>query len=77
VIDGLTGPQRFFIGFAQVWRGSIRDAEQRVLLRTDPHSPVQFRALVPLSNVQAFYEAFHIKPGDKMYRAPDKRVEVW
>jgi putative endopeptidase len=77
VIDGLTGPQRFFIGFAQVWRGSIRDAEQRVLLRTDPHSPVQFRALVPLSNVQAFYDVFNIKPGDKMYRAPEKRVEVW
>jgi putative endopeptidase len=77
VIDGLTGPQRFFIGFAQVWRGSIRDAEQRVLLRTDPHSPVQFRALVPLSNVQALYDAFNIKPADKMYRAPEKRVEVW
>ncbi|HKD35156.1 MAG TPA: M13 family metallopeptidase, partial [Pirellulales bacterium] len=77
VIDGLTGPQRFFIGFAQVWRGAARDAEQRVLLRTDPHSPVQFRALVPLSNVQAFYDAFHVKPGEKMYRPPDKRVQVW
>jgi putative endopeptidase len=76
-IDGLTGPQRFFIGFAQVWRGSIRDAEQKVLLRTDPHSPVQFRTLVPLSNIQAFYDAFEIKPGDAMYRAPEKRVEVW
>jgi putative endopeptidase len=77
VIDGLTGPQRFFIGFAQVWRGSIRDAEQKVLLRTDPHSPVQFRTLVPLSNIQAFYDAFAIKPGDTMYRSPEKRVEVW
>ncbi len=77
VIDGLTGPQRFFIGFAQVWRGSIRDAEQKVLLRTDPHSPVQFRTLVPLSNIQAFYDAFAIKPGDTMYREPEKRVEVW
>ena len=77
VIDGLTGPQRFFIGFAQVWRGSIRDAEQKVLLRTDPHSPVQFRTLVPLSNIQAFYDAFEIKPGDTMYRPPEKRVEVW
>ncbi len=77
VIDGLTGPQRFFIGFAQVWRGSTREAEQRVLLRTDPHSPIQFRAVVPLSNVQAFYDAFNIKPGDKMYRSPEKRVEVW
>ncbi len=77
VIDGLSGPQRFFIGFAQVWRGSIRDAEQKVLLRTDPHSPVQFRTLVPLSNIQAFYDAFAIKPGDTMYRPPEKRVEVW
>jgi putative endopeptidase len=77
VIDGLTGSQRFFIGFAQVWRGSIRDAEQKVLLRTDPHSPVQFRTLVPLSNIQAFYEAFEIKPDDAMYRPPEKRIEVW
>ncbi|HEV3415716.1 MAG TPA: M13 family metallopeptidase [Pirellulales bacterium] len=77
VIDGFTGPQRFFIGFAQVWRGATRDAQQRVMLRTDPHSPVQFRALVPLSNVQAFYDAFAIKPGDAMYRPPEKRVQVW
>ena len=48
-----------------------------MLLRTDPHSPVRFRALVPLSNLQAFYDAFDIKPGDKMYRPPDKRVQVW
>lgn len=77
VIDGFTGPQRFFIGFAQVWRGSTRDAEQRLALRTDPHSPPRFRTLVPLSNIQAFYDAFDVKPGDKMYRAPDERVEVW
>lgn len=77
VIDGFTGPQRFFIGFAQVWRGSVRDADARVLLRTDPHSPPQFRATVPLSNVQAFYDAFNVKPGDAMYRPPGERVEVW
>ncbi len=77
VIDGFTGAQRFFIGFAQVWRGSIRDADQRLLLRTDPHSPAQFRTLIPLSNIQAFYDAFDVKPGDKMYRAPEDRVEVW
>lgn len=76
-IDGFTGPQRFFIGFAQVWRGSIRDADQRLLLRTDPHSPAQFRTLVPLSNIQAFYEAFDVKPSEKMYRAPEARIEVW
>jgi putative endopeptidase len=77
VIDGFTGPQRFFIGFAQVWRGSIRDADQRLLLRTDPHSPGQFRTLVPLSNIQAFYDAFDVKPGNAMHRAPEDRVEVW
>jgi putative endopeptidase len=77
VIDGFTGEQRFFIGFAQVWRGEARAAQLRVSLRTDPHSPEHFRALVPLSNTQAFYEAFDIKPGDKMYRAPANRVTVW
>ncbi len=68
VIDGFTGPQRFFIGYAQVWRGSQRDADLKVQLRTNPHSPEHFRTLVPLSNVPAFYEAFDIQPGQKMYR---------
>ena len=77
VIDGFTGPQRFFLGFAQCWRDSAREAEQRLRLRIDPHSPARFRVLVPLSNIPAFYEAFDIKPGDKMYRAPEDRVEVW
>ncbi len=77
VIDGFSGPQRFFIGFAQVWRGSIRDAEQRLRLRTDPHSPMQFRATVPLSNVQAFYDAFRVDQGERMYRSPEDRVEIW
>ncbi len=77
VIDGFTGPQRFFIGFAQVWRGLSRDDEQRVMVRTNPHSPERFRATVPLSNIDAFYKAFDLKPGDRMYRAPEDRVEVW
>jgi putative endopeptidase len=77
VIDGFTGPQRFFIGFAQVWRGTSRDAEQRLRLRTDPHSPPLVRATVPVSNIQAFYDAFNLKPGDAMYREPQDRVEVW
>ena len=76
-IDGFTGPQRFFIGFAQVWRGSTRDAQMRLMIRTDPHSPFQFRTLVPLSNVPPFYEAFHVEPGEKIYRKPADRVEVW
>ncbi len=77
VIDGFTGPQRFFIGFAQIWRDSVRDPDARVLLRTDGHSPAQFRTLVPLSNFQPFYDAFNVKPGDTMYRPPAERVEVW
>jgi len=77
VIDGFTGPQRFFIGFAQVWRGTSRDAEQRLRLRTDPHSPPGVRATVPVSNIRAFYDAFGVKPGDAMYREPQDRVEVW
>jgi putative endopeptidase len=77
VIDGFTGSQRFFIGYAQVWRDAVRDAEQRVALRTDPHSPARFRTLVPLSNFQPFYDAFNLKPGDAMYRSPEERVEVW
>jgi putative endopeptidase len=76
-IDGFTGPQRFFIGFAQVWRGAALDAEARLLLRTDPHSPFRFRTLVPLSNTEAFYDAFDIKPGDPIYRKPADRVQVW
>jgi putative endopeptidase len=77
VIDGFTGPQRFFLGYARVWRGETRDADQRLRLRTDPHSPPRFRTLVPLSNIQAFYDAFNVKPGDAMYRPPGERVEVW
>jgi predicted metalloendopeptidase len=77
MIDGFTGPQRFFIGFAQVWRGAVRDADLRLLIRTNPHSPTQFRTLVPLSNIEAFYAAFGVKPSDAMYRKPSTRVEVW
>jgi putative endopeptidase len=77
VIDGFTGPQRFYIGYAQVWRGSVRDADLRLLIRTNPHSPTEFRTLVPLSNVEPFYAAFGVKPKDAMYRKPSDRVEVW
>jgi predicted metalloendopeptidase len=77
VIDGMTGAQRFFIGFAQVWRGTDRDEELRLYLRTNPHSPGRFRTLVPLSNVEAFYEAFDVQPGDALYRRPEDRVEIW
>jgi predicted metalloendopeptidase len=77
VIDGLTGEQRFYMGFGQVWRAKIRDAQQIVYLKTDPHSPDQFRANGTVRNQPGFYEAFGVKPGDKMYLAPKDRVIMW
>ncbi|SDG93379.1 MULTISPECIES: M13 family metallopeptidase [unclassified Duganella] len=77
VIDGLTGQQRFYMGFGQVWRAKIREAQQIVYLKTDPHSPDQFRANGTVRNQPGFYEAFGVKPGDKMYLAPKDRVIIW
>ncbi|MDQ2931701.1 MAG: M13 family metallopeptidase [Gemmatimonadota bacterium] len=77
VIDGLTGDQRFFIGFAQIWRGKIRDDALRQQLLTNPHSPGDYRAMVPLINNDAFEKTFDVKPGDKMYLAPADRVKIW
>jgi len=77
VIDGLSGQQRFYMGFGQVWRSKIRDAQQIVYLKTDPHSPDQFRANGTVRNQPGFYEAFGVKPGDKMYLAPKDRVIMW
>ena len=76
-IDGFTPDQRFFLSWAQVWRGSQRPeaAAQRIL--TDPHSPEQYRTNAPLTNIDAWYEAFNIKPGDKMYKKPEDRTKVW
>lgn len=77
VIEGFTGDQRFFLGWAQVWRTQMRDDALRQRLLTDPHSPGMYRALVPLTNLQAFYDAWDVKPGDKMYRPPEERVKIW
>ena len=77
VIDGLTGDQRFFIGFAQIWRGKMRDDALRQQLLTNPHSPADYRALVPLVNNDVFETTFDVKPGDKMYLAPADRVKIW
>ena len=76
-IDGFTGQQRFFLGWAQVWRRKYRDEELLKRLLTDPHSPSEFRTNGPSSNIDAFYEAFGVKPGDKMYRPPEQRVKIW
>ncbi|HXT11715.1 MAG TPA: M13 family metallopeptidase [Candidatus Angelobacter sp.] len=76
-IDGFTPEQRFYISFAQIWRTNIRDAEARRMVTIDPHSPGKFRAFGPLLNVQPFYDAFHIQPGDPMWRAPELRAKIW
>ena len=77
VIGGFTGDQRFFLGYAQIWRFKSRDEALRNQLLTDAHSPGFYRAFVPLTNIDAFYKAFNLKPGDKLYRAPEDRVKIW
>jgi putative endopeptidase len=77
VIDGLTGDQRFFMGWGQVWRSKTRDEQQILQIKTDPHSPGQFRTNGTLGNQPGFYDAFGVKPGDKMYVAPEQRVIIW
>ncbi|WP_202413711.1 M13 family metallopeptidase [Duganella sp. CY15W] len=77
VIDGLTGQQRFYMGFGKVWRSKIRDAQQIVYLKVDPHSPDQFRANGTVRNQPGFYEAFGVKAGDKLYLPPKDRVIMW
>ncbi|MET3106829.1 putative endopeptidase [Oxalobacteraceae bacterium GrIS 2.11] len=77
VIDGYTGEQRFYIGFAQVWQMKARDEFALVLLKTDPHSPEQFRANGTVQNQPEFYKAFNVKPGDRMYLSPKNRVIIW
>ena len=76
-IDGYTQDQRFFLNWARVWRGAIRDKRQLVLLNADPHSPAQFRAMGAPSNMPAFAQAFSCKAGDKMVRPDDKQVNIW
>lgn len=76
-IDGFTPEQRFFMSWATVWRTKIREDALRTQIKTDPHSPGKVRAIQPLLNIQAFYDAFDIKEGDQMYLAPEKRVQIW
>jgi endothelin-converting enzyme/putative endopeptidase len=77
VIDGFTGDQRFFLGWAQVWRGKARDEESKRLLTVDPHSPAKFRANGAAVNVDGFYAAFDVQEGDGMYLPPEERVKIW
>ena len=76
VIDGLTGDQRFFLAFSQAWRSKMREAALRQRLATDVHAPPQFRAET-VRNIDAWYPAFKVKPGEKLYLAPKDRVKIW
>jgi len=77
VIDGLSGDQRFFLAYAQVWREKYREGALRQLVMSDVHSPSRFRVNGPLPNIDAWYAAFNVQPGDKLYIAPAERVRIW
>ena len=76
VIDGFTGDQRFFIAYAQSWATKMREAQLRQRIATDGHAPGQYRALT-VRNLDAWYTAFNVQPGDKLYLPPEKRVKIW
>ncbi len=77
VLDGFTGEQRVFLGWAQVWQTKQRDEYTRNQVLSDPHSPAYYRVNGTVVNVPAFYEAFDVKPGDEMYVSPEERVTIW
>ena len=77
VLDGYTGDQRYFLGFAQIWRGKYRDGAMRQQVLSNPHSPPHWRVVGPTRNIDAWYKAFDVKAGDKYYLAPDQRVHLW
>jgi putative endopeptidase len=77
VVDGLTGDQRFFLAWAQVWRAKYRDDAIRERLETDPHSPPYYRINGVVRNLDAWYEAFGVKEGDALYLAPEERIRIW
>lgn len=76
VINGMTGDQRFFLAFAQSWSGKYREAAMRSIIATNGHAPDQYRALT-VRNLDAWYAAFGVKPGDKLYLPPEKRAKIW
>lgn len=76
-LDGFSGEQRVFLGWAQAWRGKVSDDYVRKQVVGDPHSPRQFRVIGPTRNIDAWYDAFQVMPGDKMYLAPSDRVRIW
>jgi putative endopeptidase len=77
VIDGFTGEQRVFLGFAQVWAGKYRDERLRLQIETNPHAPLMYRANGAVRNVPQFYEAFNVSENDALYLPPEERVKIW
>ncbi|MDB2438514.1 M13 family metallopeptidase [Hellea sp.] len=77
VIDGMTGDQRFFLSWGQIWQRKYRDAALRNQVKADPHSPSQYRANGIVRNFDAWYDAFDVQPGDALYLPPEKRVKIW
>lgn len=77
VIDGLTGDQRFFLAWAQIWRRAVREAQLRNQIATNVHPPAEFRVNGVVRNIDAWYRAFDVKPGDALYLRPEDRVEIW
>jgi putative endopeptidase len=77
VVGGFTGDQRVFLGWAQAWRGKARDSYLRKQVVSDPHSPRAFRVIGPTRNIDDWYKAFDLKPGETYYLAPDQRVRIW
>jgi putative endopeptidase len=77
VIDGFSGPQRFFLGFGQSWRSKWREGLIREVVLTDPHAPSEFRANGVVSNMDEYYAAFGVRKGDKLWRPAAERVKIW
>lgn len=77
VLDGFSGAQRFFLAWAQVWRGKYRDEQLRQLITSDAHSPIMYRVNGVVRNIDAWYEAFNLTPGGALYLAPEERVRIW
>ena len=77
IIDGLTGEQRFFMGWARMWRSKEREEYIRSALHTVPYLPAALRANAAASNVGGFFDAFAVKPADRLYRPPAERIRIW
>jgi predicted metalloendopeptidase len=76
-IDGVSSDQRFFLGWAQVWRSLIRDEALRNQVLTDPHSPAEYRVNGVVRNMDVWYTAFNVQPGEALYLPPEQRVTIW